>query len=103
MDSIGKIIRPDYVTKHFGDILKKNELKKIRFHNLRHSCASLLLARGISMKEIQEWLGHSTYTTTANYYAHLEKDSKNKLANVLSSSLEIDKKENTFEWDSNVL
>ncbi len=103
VDSSGKIIRPDYITKHFGDILKKNELKKIRFHDLRHSCASLLLARGISMKEIQEWLGHSTYTTTANYYAHLEKDSKNKLANVLSSSLEIDKKENTFEWDSNVL
>lgn len=54
------------------------------------------------MKEIQEWLGHSNYGTTANLYAHLEKDSKKKLANVLSNTLEIDKKKETFESDSNV-
>lgn len=102
VNAIGKIIRPDYVTKHFGDILKSNDLRKIRFHDLRHSCASLLLARGVSMKEIQEWLGHSNYGTTANLYAHLEKDSKKKLANVLSNTLEIDKKKETFESDSNV-
>ena len=56
----------------------KNILRKITFHGLRHSCASLLLAKGIPMKEIQDWLGHSTYSTTANIYAHLEKDTKNK-------------------------
>jgi integrase len=39
------------------------------------------------MKEIQDWLGHSTYSTTANIYAHLEKDTKNKSANVLSNTL----------------
>ena len=49
--------------------------------------ASLLLAKGIPMKEIQEWLGHSTYSTTANIYAHLEKATKNKSANVLSNTL----------------
>ena len=46
-----------------------------------------LLAKGIPMKEIQDWLGHSTYSTTANIYAHLEKDTKNKSANVLSNTL----------------
>ena len=60
---------------------------KIRFHDLKHSCASLLLAKGIPMKEIQDWLGHSTYSTTANIYAHLEKNTKNKSANVLSNTL----------------
>lgn len=65
----------------------KNILRKITFHGLRHSCASLLLSKGISMKEIQDWLGHSTYSTTANIYAHLEKDTKNKSANVLSNTL----------------
>ena len=65
----------------------KDILRKIRFHDLRHSCASLLLAKGIPMKEIQDWLGHSTYSTTANIYAHLEKDTKNKSANVLSNIL----------------
>ena len=47
-------------------------MKMIRFHDLRHSCASLLLANGVSIKEIQIWLGHSNYSTTANIYAHLD-------------------------------
>lgn len=89
VDSTGKIFRPEYVTDHFSLIMEKNKdvLRKIRFHDLRHSCASLLLAKGIPMKEIQDWLGHSTYSTTANIYAHLEKDTKNKSANVLSNTL----------------
>lgn len=89
VDSVGKIFRPEYVTDHFTLIMNKNKdiLRKIRFHDLRHSCASLLLAKGIPMKEIQDWLGHSTYSTTANIYAHLEKDTKNKSANVLSNVL----------------
>lgn len=89
VDSIGKLFRPEYVTDHFTLIMNKHKdiLRKIRFHDLRHSCASLLLAKGIPMKEIQDWLGHSTYSTTANIYAHLEKDTKNKSANVLSNVL----------------
>lgn len=89
IDSMGKLFRPEYVTDHFTLIMNKNKdtLRKIRFHDLRHSCASLLLAKGIPMKEIQDWLGHSTYSTTANIYAHLEKDTKNKSANVLSNVL----------------
>ncbi len=89
VDFMGKIYRPEYVTDHFTLIMNKNKdtLRKIRFHDLRHSCASLLLAKGIPMKEIQDWLGHSTYSTTANIYAHLEKDTKNKSANVLSNTL----------------
>ncbi len=89
VDSMGKLFRPEYVTDHFTLIMNNNKdvLRKIRFHDLRHSCASLLLAKGIPMKEIQDWLGHSTYSTTANIYAHLEKDTKNKSANVLSNTL----------------
>jgi integrase len=89
VDSTGKLFRPEYVTDHFTLIMKKNKniLRKITFHGLRHSCASLLLSKGIPMKEIQDWLGHSTYSTTANIYAHLEKDTKNKSANVLSNTL----------------
>jgi len=89
VDSMGKLFRPEYVTDHFTLIMKKNSdiLRKITFHGLRHSCASLLLAKGIPMKEIQDWLGHSTYSTTANIYAHLEKNTKDKSANVLSNTL----------------
>ena len=51
----GSIIKPDYVTRHFPLLLKNSGLRHIRFHDLRHSCASLLLARNVSMKAIQEW------------------------------------------------
>ncbi|MFP3388103.1 tyrosine-type recombinase/integrase [Brevibacillus sp. SIMBA_040] len=64
-------------------------MRRIRFHDLRHSCASLLLANGVSMKEIQEWLGHSLFSTTANIYAHLDYSSKISSAQVMSSSLNI--------------
>ena len=89
VDCMGKLFRPEYVTDHFALIMRKNKdvLRKIRFHDLRHSCASLLLAKGIPMKEIQDWLGHSTYSTTANIYSHLDKDTKNKSANILSNTL----------------
>ncbi len=83
----GKIIRPDYVTQHFSILLENIGLKHIRFHDLRHSCASLLLAKGIPMKSIQEWLGHSNFSTTANLYAHLDSNSKKKSAEVLYNAL----------------
>jgi integrase len=56
--------------------MEENGFRRIRFHDLRHSCASLLLAAGISLKQIQEWLGHSDFAITANTYAHLEFKSK---------------------------
>lgn len=92
----GKIIRPDYVTQHFSILLENIGLKHIRFHDLRHSCASLLLAKGIPMKSIQEWLGHSNFSTTANLYAHLDSNSKKKSAEVLYNALKFTdtKKEN---------
>lgn len=83
IDEIGNLIKPDYISRHFSLILKNHDMKHIRFHDLRHSCASLLLANGISMKEIQEWLGHSNFSTTANIYAHLDQSSKMNSANIL--------------------
>ena len=66
VDALGKLYDPDFVTGHFGQLLKKHNLKKIRFHDLRHSCASVLLAQGVPMKQIQDWLGHSDMSTTVN-------------------------------------
>ena len=86
-DNLGNLITPNFVTDHFRFMVKKHNLKKLRFHDLRHSCASLLLANGISMKQIQEWLGHSTYNVTANFYSHLEYNSKLASADVISNVL----------------
>ncbi|RCX21605.1 phage integrase family protein [Fontibacillus phaseoli] len=70
-------------------VLRKHNLRRIRFHDLRHSCACLLLANGISLKEIQAWLEHSHYSTTANIYVHLDYSSKISSAQVISNILQI--------------
>ncbi len=85
VDDIGKLVNPNTVTCHFKSFLAQHGLPKIRFHELRHSCASLLIACGVSMKEIQEWLGHSAISTTADIYSHLNYSSKLNVANTLTS------------------
>ncbi len=87
VDQMGKLFRPNYITDHFKLLLSQNNLRKIRFHDLRHSCASLLLAQGIAMKQIQDWLGHSTFNTTADIYSHLDFSSKQDSANAISAAL----------------
>ncbi|QWU18338.1 Site-specific recombinase XerD [Paenibacillus sophorae] len=89
INKLGERIKPGYITQHFPLVLKKHNLRRIRFHDLRHSCASLLLANGVSLKEIQAWLGHSHYSTTANIYVHLEYSSKLSSAQVMSNTLQI--------------
>lgn len=83
-DNFGKLITPNFVTDHFKRVISRNKLKKLRFHDLRHSCASLLLAKGASMKAIQDWLGHSTFNVTANYYSHLDPRSKEESAAMIA-------------------
>ena len=72
---------PDFVSQKFPELLKKHGLRHIRFHDLRHSCASFLLANGFNLKDAQEWLGHSDIATTANVYAHLDMGRKREIAN----------------------
>lgn len=85
----GDLILPDCLTHNFAKILKRNNLKHIRFHDLRHSCASILLAKGAQMKQIQEWLGHSSYDITANIYSHLDYSAKIDTANKISAALNL--------------
>lgn len=87
VDEMGTLISPNYVTTSFPKLLEKHNLRRIRFHDLRHSCASLLLANGVPMKQIQEWLGHSDFSTTANVYAHLDYNSKLSSADAMISGL----------------
>lgn len=69
----GKLFRSDYVTKGFQKVLKKSGFEHMRFHDLRHSCASILRDNGWSLKQIQEWLRHSDIETTGNIYVHILK------------------------------
>lgn len=83
VSEIGELVKPGYLTQRFPYILEKNGLRKIRYHDPRHSCASPLYANGVSLKEIQEWLGHSDIATTSNIYTHLNFSSKVASANAI--------------------
>lgn len=86
-DELGYLIKPNYVSCAFPAVLKKTGLRLIRFHDLRHSCASLLVNNGTPMNEIQTWLGHSSISTTSGIYSHLEYAAKNKAAETISNTL----------------
>lgn len=81
----GRPYHPDYVSHRFNDLLKKHDLPHIRFHELRHSCASMLISMGFSLKDVQEWLGHSDIQMTANIYSHLDIARKNTIAASLAN------------------
>ena len=98
VDPMGNLYTPNGISSIFSSILKQNGLRHIRFHDLRHSCASLLLANGVSMKQIQEWLGHSDISTTANIYSHLDYTSKITSANVMDSVLALPETTGMQEW-----
>ena len=93
VDQCGKLLRPNYVTEHFSWLIEKYGLRKVRFHDLRHTCASLLLSNGISMKQIQIWLGHSTFSTTADIYAHLDYSAQEASANAMNGMFNRPEKE----------
>lgn len=93
VDELGGLILPDYITSAFSNLLKANGLRHIRFHDLRHTCASLLLNKGkqngVTLKDIQVWLGHSDFSTTANIYSHLDANSKISSLDTLSGVVNI--------------
>ena len=80
----GKLVPPNTITQHFQIFLRKHNLKKIRFHDLRHSCASILFASGVDILTIQEILGHAQLTTTI-LYTHQISSNKSKALTAMSN------------------
>ena len=89
VNQVGELLKPNYITTRFPDVLKKYGLRPIRFHDLRHTCASLLLGKNINMKVIQMWLGHSNMSTTADIYSHLDSNAKTEAGRAIEGLLGI--------------
>lgn len=83
------MLNPDYVTRKFSQVLKAHNLPHIRYHDLKHTTASLLIAKGYDLKRVSEWLGHSGIGTTANIYGHLSFDNKKDTLNTMKGLLSL--------------
>jgi len=87
VNDMGILINPNYISTAFRKLLIKNDMRLIRLHDLRHSCATLLLSLGYNMKDIQVWLGHGDIGTTMNIYAHVESSAKKAMINGITNAL----------------
>lgn len=85
----GKPIHPTTFNHKFHNLLKEKGLPLIRFHDLRHSHASLLLKENIPAKYISERLGHSNVNTTLNIYSHIYKETDMEIANTFDKFLNV--------------
>ncbi len=76
----GRLYRPDSVTRTFQRSLKRHGLPEMRFHDLRHSTASILFDKGWDLEAVKAWLRHADVETTSNIYLHISKNRKHLLA-----------------------
>ncbi len=84
---IGTPIDPRNLTRLFHKLLKTAGLPQMRFHDLRHSAATLLRSEGVDLKTIQKILGHSTYKMTADTYTSVFPEELRNAANVMDTIL----------------
>ena len=82
----GRPYRPDYITRSFQRVLKSHGLPKMRYHDLRHSTASILHDKGWDLKDVQEWLRHADIETTGNIYTHISQQRKHMTAKNLEKT-----------------
>ncbi|NLW77854.1 MAG: tyrosine-type recombinase/integrase [Ruminococcaceae bacterium] len=84
----GTVIIPGYASHKMKKIVAQNNLKKVTLHQLRHSCASILISEfGFTLMDVKDWLGHSDIKMTGNLYGHLEYGRKINMAKTFDKKL----------------
>ena len=89
VSGVGTPLDARNVTRRFQVALERAGLPRLRFHDLRHTCASLLLAQGVQPRVVMETLGHSTIGLTMDTYSHvmpsLQREAADRMEDVLAS------------------
>ncbi|MDP9373215.1 MAG: site-specific integrase [Chloroflexota bacterium] len=83
--TVGTPLEPRNVTRHYKQLLKRASLPDVRFHDLRHSCATLLVAQGVHPRLVMEYLGHSQISLTMNTYAHVLPEAQREVASLMDT------------------
>lgn len=90
VNAVGMLLKLDYITHKFTELLRSNNLPHIRFHDLRHSCISLLANNNsFTMKQVQDYARHANYVMTADTYSHVSNNNKLIELNAICNSLNI--------------
>lgn len=82
----GRPLDSTNISASFRRRLKRHGMRHTRFHDLRHLCATILLAQGVDLRSIMEWLGHSQISITANLYSHVTESVKRDAADRMQSA-----------------
>jgi integrase len=80
-------LRVSVASQTFRKVLAAQGLPRMRLHELRHGCATVLLAKGVSMRVISEILGHADPALTARVYAHVGQESRERAAKMLEEAM----------------
>lgn len=86
-DAVGRPLRPEAVSRTFGKARDGAGVPRVRFHDLRHSAATTLLAQGVPLAVISEWLGHAGIAITASAYAAIVPDLRREAAEAMDRAL----------------
>lgn len=94
----GSPLDPSTVTHQFKRVAEQAGFPDLRFHDLRHTFATILLTQGIQAKVVQELLGHESITTTIDTYTHVVESLQKQAANAFGNAL---KREENLKWRQN--
>ncbi|MFJ4523898.1 tyrosine-type recombinase/integrase [Streptomyces sp. NPDC088810] len=95
--STGRVIDPRGLNRMLTILCRDAKVRRVRVHDLRHTCASLLLAQGVDARTIMETLGHSTITMTLDTYAHVMGTTLRAAADRMDDALGLDDDEDNVE------
>lgn len=85
---MGEPLDRRYITTHrFKPLVKRAGLPEIRFHDLRHTCATLLLGKNVNPKVVSEMLGHASIAITLDTYSHVLPDMQDSAARAMEEAL----------------